>query len=552
MDRAADTSGSAPPRANALDRAFANRSSRTMGRNTEGEKIVEAGARSVAYKPLPPPTTTEGITQILFYQYVEPVWSARRQKQAIAEFHRLARENDVTGRGRIALEGVNCTLTAPPAGARRFCQGLRDWDPDLFNDTDFKLTDGVPAETKFKALTLKNTQELVAYGLGGERAPLLKQNTAKHLEADEYHKMLGDKDTVVIDVRNYYETCIGRIEPPKGGAEFLDPMMRNSREFPKWLNAPETKEKLKGKKVMMYCTGGIRCERATALLSQMERAEDELQTQGIYHVRGGIDRYLKTFPEGGYWKGRNYLFDLRGEQKPEEKPDEVVDAETANACKDSYCCVCKDHYALYKGKHVCSNKECKVPVIVCDRCRKKAETELKGSLLCQLCERGHDLRALPLPDLVGQKRKLALAQGSDVNGAAKRAAKRDLEPARWVHVGKLPLTITADQVRAALAGISSAGNEKRHNIPPTPTDSAGGSTVEWIADRDTGFFYGSAYVEFPTLEDAERAVERAREAPPRLGGRLSRVNFAPARAKDPARAGRVGDRPPIPIAPGRA
>ena len=220
-----------------------------MGRNTEGEKIVEAGARSVAYKPLPPPTTTEGITQILFYQYVEPVWSARRQKQAIAEFHRLARENDVTGRGRIALEGVNCTLTAPPAGARRFCQGLRDWDPDLFNDTDFKLTDGVPAETKFKALTLKNTQELVAYGLGGERAPLLKQNTAKHLEADEYHKMLGDKDTVVIDVRNYYETCIGRIEPPKGGAEFLDPMMRNSREFPKWLNAPETQARLQGKKV---------------------------------------------------------------------------------------------------------------------------------------------------------------------------------------------------------------------------------------------------------------------------------------------------------------
>jgi predicted sulfurtransferase len=128
--------------------------------------------------------------------------------------------------------------------------------------------------------------------------------------------MLGDKDTVVIDVRNYYETCIGRIEPPKGGATFLDPQMRNSREFPKWLNAPETKEKLKGKKVMMYCTGGIRCERATALLSQMERAEDDLQTNGIYHVRGGIDRYLKTFPEGGYWKGRNYLFDLRGEQKP--------------------------------------------------------------------------------------------------------------------------------------------------------------------------------------------------------------------------------------------
>lgn len=321
----------------------------------EGQRVVEQGARSVANKPLPPPTTTEGITQILFYQYVEPVWSARRQKQALAEIHRLAAEHDVTGRGRIALEGVNCTLTALPAGARAFCEGLRRWDPDLFNETDFKLTDGLKTTEKFKALTLKNTQELVAYGLGGERAPLLKQNTAKHLEADEYHAMLGQKDTVVIDVRNYYETVIGRIEPPKGGAEFLDPMMRNSREFPKWLNAPETKEKLKGKKVMMYCTGGIRCERATALLSQMERAEDDLETQGIYHVRGGIDRYLKTFPEGGYWKGRNYLFDLRGEQKAEEKLEEEVERET-----NSYCCVCKDRFALYKGKHVCSNKECKV------------------------------------------------------------------------------------------------------------------------------------------------------------------------------------------------
>ena len=69
--------------------------------------------------------------------------------------------------------------------------------------------------------------------------------------------------------------------------------------------------------------------------------------------------------------------------------------------------------------------------------------------------------------------------------------------------------------------------------------------------EDTGFFYGSAYVEFPTLEDAERVVERCRDVPPRVGGRLSRVNFAPARAKDEARAGHRAERPPVPIAPGR-
>ena len=514
------------------------------------EKVCATGARSVAHKPLPPPTTLDGITQILFYQYVEPVWSARRQKQALAEFHRLAREHDVTGRGRVALEGVNCTLTASPRGARAFCQGLRDWDPALFNDTDFKLTDGVPASTKFKALTLKNTQELVAYGLGGERAPLLKQNAAKHVEADAYHAMLAEKDTVVIDVRNHYETVIGRIEPPPGGAEFLDPMMRNSREFPKWLNAPETKAKLRGKKVMMYCTGGIRCERATALLSQMERAEDDLETKGIFHVRGGIDRYLKTFPEGGYWKGRNYLFDLRGEQKPEEKDELTVDRETG-----SVCCVCKSPHGVYKGKHVCGDEKCKVPVIVCDGCKRRADGELKKQLRCPLCERGHELRDLPLPDLVAQKRKLALAgndpdsAGAPRSGAAfspRKKNKKALDPARWVHVARLPLVVTADDVRAALEGRRPVDER----AAPGRKRGGGARRVEWITDRDTGFFYGSAYVEFDSEEEATEAVREARENPPRVGKRRVRVNFAPGRASDETKAGREAERPPVPVAPG--
>ena len=109
--------------------------------------------------------------------------------------------------------------------------------------------------------------------------------------------MLKDKDAVVIDVRNHYEVDIGRIQPPEGGATFINPEMRNSHEFPKWLNLPETKKQLEGKRVMMYCTGGIRCERASALISQMERVGDLKKTKGIAMVRGGVDRYLKTFPE---------------------------------------------------------------------------------------------------------------------------------------------------------------------------------------------------------------------------------------------------------------
>jgi predicted sulfurtransferase len=111
---------------------------------------------------------------------------------------------------------------------------------------------------------------------------------------------------VIIDVRNAYESAIGHFQPPPGGAELLDPKMRNSHEFPKWINAPETREKLQGKKVMMYCTGGIRCERATALLDQLEKASSaeggDFRTEGVVMVRGGIERYVKTFPEGGFWK----------------------------------------------------------------------------------------------------------------------------------------------------------------------------------------------------------------------------------------------------------
>eukprot|EP00658_Telonema_sp_P-2_P072836 TRINITY_DN61929_c0_g1_i1.p3 TRINITY_DN61929_c0_g1~~TRINITY_DN61929_c0_g1_i1.p3 ORF type:complete len:137 (+),score=44.89 TRINITY_DN61929_c0_g1_i1:324-734(+) len=129
--------------------------------------------------------------------------------------------------------------------------GLREWDPKMFGETDFKLTDGVPAGKKFKALTIKRTNELVAYGLDGDKAPLLHHNSSKHLDALEYHEKLKKPDTVVIDVRNAYESDIGHFQPPPGGAELIDPKMRNSHEFPKWLALPETQAKLEGKHVMM-------------------------------------------------------------------------------------------------------------------------------------------------------------------------------------------------------------------------------------------------------------------------------------------------------------
>merc|ERR1719331_1718649 len=107
---------------------------------------------------------------------------------------------------------------------------------------------------------------------------------------------------------------------------------------------------------MMYCTGGIRCERATALLDQLERSSaaegGDFKTEGVVMVRGGIERYVKTFPQGGYWKGKNYLFDRRFQQVPELKSEEALKADI-----ESQCVVCKAPCDEYRGQHKCAAAE---------------------------------------------------------------------------------------------------------------------------------------------------------------------------------------------------
>jgi len=110
-------------------------------------------------------------------------------------------------------------------------------------------------------------------------------------------------------VRNAYESDIGRFDGQKtvGGAELLDPGMRKSTDFVPWLSKPEVREKLKGKEVLMYCTGGVRCERASAYLKK--EIGDEIK--GVYQLQGGVEKYLQEFQDGGFWRGKNFVFDKR-------------------------------------------------------------------------------------------------------------------------------------------------------------------------------------------------------------------------------------------------
>jgi predicted sulfurtransferase len=96
----------------------------------------------------------------------DPVWTKAEHKAALKKVIEIGTKYNVNGRGRVAQEGVNCTLTGTPNDIRSFCHGLREWK-DVFNETDFKITDGIPTDKLFKSLSIRKANELVAYGLAG-------------------------------------------------------------------------------------------------------------------------------------------------------------------------------------------------------------------------------------------------------------------------------------------------------------------------------------------------------------------------------------------------
>ena len=135
------------------------------------ETVIASNAKPVCNKPLPSikpeHTNNPSIGSILlFYQYIEPSWSKTQHKSALKKVIELGNAHSITGRGRVAQEGLNCTLTGSPKNIRAFCYALREWD-DVFNETDFKITDGIEEGKMFKSLSIRKTNELVAYGLAG-------------------------------------------------------------------------------------------------------------------------------------------------------------------------------------------------------------------------------------------------------------------------------------------------------------------------------------------------------------------------------------------------
>jgi len=196
----------------------------------------------------------------------------------------------VRGTILLAREGVNGTIAGPEAGIDAVLDHLRA----LPGCADLDVKRSRAAEMPFRRLKVRVKPEIVTLGRP-EADPSLRVGT--YVEPAAWNAVVDDPDTVVIDTRNDYEVAIGRFS----GA--LDPGTARFRDFPEWWaeNAPA----LAGKRVAMYCTGGIRCEKASSfLLGQGVRQ--------VLHLKGGILRYLEDVPEAdSRWEGACFVFDGR-------------------------------------------------------------------------------------------------------------------------------------------------------------------------------------------------------------------------------------------------
>lgn len=224
---------------------------------------------------------------LLFYNYTPIEEPAVFAKEHLA----FCRSLNLKGRILVAEEGINGTLSGTKAEMDAYMTQMKA--DRRFQDTQFKI-DEAEAHA-FKKLFVRPRKELVALNLEEDIDP--RQLTGKYLSPVEFRERLFDEETVVLDARNDYEYDLGHFR----GA--VRPAIRNFRELPNWVEAH--KDLLSGKKIVTYCTGGIRCEKFSGWLLK-EGFEDVAQLQG------GIATYGKA-PEtkGEFWEGAMYVFDER-------------------------------------------------------------------------------------------------------------------------------------------------------------------------------------------------------------------------------------------------
>ena len=267
-----------------------------------------------------------------FYKYVD----ISVPNELRDELYEVWNQMGVFGRVYIADEGINAQVSNPQQNWEMFKDSVRN--NVLFRDV--KIKKAIQEGSSFYKLKIKVRKELVAYDVPKESYDMRK--VGKHLTASEYNLALNREDSTVVDMRNYYESEIGRFE------NAIIPDVETSKEL-----LPEVKNLLKGKeneKILLYCTGGIRCEKASSYLIKSGFKD-------VSQLQGGIIQYAHDIKRNNMkskFRGKNFVFDDR---LGERITDDVL--AFCHICGDS----CDDHTD-------CKNQACHILFIQCEKCSK--------------------------------------------------------------------------------------------------------------------------------------------------------------------------------------
>jgi UPF0176 protein len=282
---------------------------------------------------------------LLYYSYTSIIDT----KQHIEWQRSLCYKLNLKGRIRVAFEGINGTLSGTTLQIQQYIHTVEALS--MFPPIQWKLSEA--GGHVFQKLEVMQRTTVVNLG-----AKVDLSLTGEYLTPKQFHNeiemSLNDPNTIILDVRNNYEWNIGRFQ----GAVL--PNVRQFSDFPSYFNAMiESGNLTKSNRVLAYCTGGVRCETATSYLRQ-------LGIDNVALLEGGIHMYLQEFNDGGFFEGRNFVFD--------DRISTGADIQNKVVGK---CHGCMIPYEDYTRKMSCPT--CRILVLVCGECAGKSERIYCGS-----------------------------------------------------------------------------------------------------------------------------------------------------------------------------
>jgi len=293
-----------------------------------------------------------------------------------------ATELDLKGLMILGAEGINSTTAAP---SKENLQSYKTFLSEIFGISDFNFKDSESAKPPFRKFVVKIRDEIVTLGTP-ELIPNMSENN-HHLTPTQWNEVMkNEKDYVMIDTRNWYEFNIGTF---KGS---VNPNIDKFTEFPKYL---EEQKIAKDKKMLIFCTGGIRCEKGIM----------ELQRQGydnVYQLEGGILKYLEEYPNDQF-AGECFVFDHRV----------AVDQNLHPSTQYGLCPHCGQ-----PSKIKVDCKRCDTEALICDDC---IQLDWKKDTCSKNCAYQYQLHPerKASPQLIPWKNKVATLESHNLDSNAK-------------------------------------------------------------------------------------------------------------------------------------